>query len=95
MSRPRRLLRASGAARTLLIGLIRVYRVTLGGWFGGQCRFFPSCSVYAEEAIRTRGALAGSGFAAWRLLRCNPFGRGGVEPPPRSLHDGLVRGTPA
>ena len=69
--------------RLALIGVIRLYRVTLSGWLGGQCRFFPTCSHYAEEAIRARGAAAGSAFAVWRILRCNPFGAGGLDPAPR------------
>ena len=76
----RRVLRTAGApARGLLTGLIRVYRVTLSGWLGGQCRFYPTCSHYAEEAIQVHGALKGAGLAVWRVLRCNPFGTGGVE----------------
>jgi putative membrane protein insertion efficiency factor len=76
----RSLLRTLGAPlRWLLVGLVRGYRATLSGWLGGQCRFYPSCSAYAEQAIRTRGALVGSALAVWRVLRCNPFGRGGVE----------------
>jgi putative membrane protein insertion efficiency factor len=73
--------------RAVLIGAIRVYRLTLSGWLGGQCRFYPTCSRYAEDAIRTHGALRGSALAVWRIMRCNPFGKGGVEhvPPPRRL----------
>jgi uncharacterized protein len=71
--------------RAVLIGAIRIYRATLSGWLGGQCRFYPSCSTYAEEAIRVHGAVRGSAMAAWRILRCNPFGAGGIEHvPPRS-----------
>ena len=66
-------------SRWLLIGLVRAYRATLSGWLGGQCRFYPSCSHYAEDAIRTHGAVRGSALAVWRVLRCNPFGAGGVE----------------
>jgi putative membrane protein insertion efficiency factor len=85
VTRVRSLLRALGAPlRWLLIGLVRAYRATLSGWLGGQCRFFPTCSAYAEEAIRTRGALVGSGLAVWRVLRCHPFGRGGLDPVPRA-----------
>jgi len=69
-------------ARALLIGAIRLYRATLSGVLGGQCRFHPTCSVYAEAAIRSRGATVGSVLAAWRILRCNPFGRGGIEHAP-------------
>ena len=76
----RRLLRATGApARAAAIALIHTYRATLSGWLGGQCRFYPSCSHYAEEAIRVRGAIVGIGLAIWRVLRCNPFGSGGID----------------
>jgi uncharacterized protein len=68
--------------RLLLIGAIRVYRLTLGGLLGGQCRFHPSCSAYAEEAIRDLGALRGVPLAAWRVLRCSPLTAGGVDYPP-------------
>jgi putative membrane protein insertion efficiency factor len=71
-------------ARAVLTGCIRLYRATLSGAFGARCRFYPSCSHYGEDAIRTHGAGRGSVMAAWRILRCNPFGRGGFEPvPPR------------
>lgn len=72
--------------RVLLIGLIRLYQVTLSGWLGGQCRFSPTCSRYAEQAIRTHGAVRGTALAAWRIARCGPFTRGGVDhvPPRRS-----------
>ena len=73
----------SGApVRALLVAGIRLYQVTLSGAYGSNCRFYPSCSHYAEAAIRTHGATKGSALAVWRILRCNPFGRGGVEPVP-------------
>jgi putative membrane protein insertion efficiency factor len=76
-------LRVLGApARLALIGLIKGYRATLSGWLGGQCRFSPTCSHYAEEAIRARGALVGTALAVWRVGRCNPFGAGGIDPVP-------------
>jgi putative membrane protein insertion efficiency factor len=79
----RRGLRTAGApSRALLVGLIRVYRLTLSGLLGGRCRFEPSCSTYAEEAIRSLGAVHGSIRAMWRILRCNPFGRPGYDPVP-------------
>ena len=65
--------------RAILLLAIRLYRATLSGAMSGQCRFHPSCSHYAEAAVRTHGALRGSALAAWRVLRCNPFGKGGVE----------------
>ncbi|MEA2614133.1 MAG: uncharacterized protein QOI52_2092 [Chloroflexota bacterium] len=84
MNRARRRVRATGLpARAFLIAGIHLYRATLSGWLGGQCRFYPSCSVYAEDAVRARGAVVGTGLAVWRILRCNPFGAGGVEPAPR------------
>jgi uncharacterized protein len=80
MNAVRRGLRGAGApVRMILIGCIKVYRVGLSGWLGGQCRFYPSCSRYAEEAIRVHGAVRGSSMALWRVLRCNPFGAGGID----------------
>ena len=88
----RRAPRAAGAPfRALEIGVIKAYRATLSGWLGGHCRFYPSCSRYAEDAIRTHGAVKGAALAAWRVLRCNPFGAGGVDrvkPPAR--YDGVT-----
>ena len=94
MTSVRRAVRVGGTPfRAAVIGAIRLYRSTLSGWLGGQCRFYPSCSVYAEEAVRARGALIGCGMAAWRILRCNPFGRGGIEHPPAPTYDvGIPRG---
>lgn len=82
---PRTLDRTVGAPlRALEVGLIRLYRVTLSGWLGGQCRFYPTCSQYAEDAIRRRGFVKGSILAGWRVLRCNPFGAGGVDRVPQA-----------
>jgi putative membrane protein insertion efficiency factor len=78
-------------ARALLLGLIRLYRMTLSGWLGGQCRFYPTCSHYAEDAIVTHGALKGSVLATWRVLRCNPFGKGGLDPVPGSEYDNIIQ----
>jgi putative membrane protein insertion efficiency factor len=83
MRRARRALWAAGAPfRLALLGLIKVYQVTLSGWLGGQCRFYPTCSHYAEEAIRAHGAVRGSLMATWRIARCGPFTAGGVDHPP-------------
>lgn len=89
MTSVRRALWIFGApARAMLIGLIHLYRLTLSGWLGGQCRFYPSCSHYGEDAIRLHGALRGSAMAAWRIARCGPFTAGGVDhvPPPKRRH---------
>ena len=66
----------------LLIGLIWAYRLTLSGLLGGQCRFYPSCSSYALDAIRLHGATRGTLLAMWRIARCGPFTDGGVDPVP-------------
>jgi putative membrane protein insertion efficiency factor len=83
---------AGAPARLLLLGAISLYRLTLSGWLGGQCRFSPSCSRYAEEAIRTHGAFKGSILMVRRVLRCNPFGRGGIDPVPRAHGQGSAAG---
>ena len=67
-------------AQQLLIGLVRVYQATLSRWLGGQCRFTPTCSQYFIEAVRRRGALRGGAMGVWRILRCNPFCKGGYDP---------------
>jgi uncharacterized protein len=74
--------RAGWPARFVLLALFRGYRATLGHILGGDCRFHPSCSAYAEQAIREMGATRGLGLAIWRVLRCSPLSRGGVDYPP-------------
>ena len=74
--------RTGAPVRALLIALVHGYRATLSGVFGGQCRFYPSCSHFAEDAIRAHGAARGSGLAVWRILRCNPLFRAGYDPVP-------------
>jgi putative membrane protein insertion efficiency factor len=70
-------------ARIPLLALIRLYQKTLSrGLPEGTCRFYPSCSHYGYQAIYRYGALKGSWMAAWRVLRCNPFNRGGYDPVP-------------
>jgi hypothetical protein len=66
----------------LLIGLIRVYQFTLSPFLGGSCRFLPTCSAYAIEAIGTHGAWRGSGLALRRIGRCHPLGKSGFDPVP-------------
>jgi len=63
----------------LLISAIHIYRLLLAPFLGGNCKFYPSCSHYAEEAIRTHGARRGAWLALKRLLRCHPFTKGGVD----------------
>ncbi|HEX7964542.1 MAG TPA: membrane protein insertion efficiency factor YidD [Gammaproteobacteria bacterium] len=68
--------------RKALILFIQLYRYTLSPLLGTRCRFEPSCSVYAIEAIRVHGALRGGWLAARRLARCHPFHPGGHDPVP-------------
>ncbi|HDL01850.1 MAG TPA: membrane protein insertion efficiency factor YidD [candidate division Zixibacteria bacterium] len=63
-----------------LIFAIYLYRITLSPIFGNSCRFYPSCSHYAEDALRKYGAFKGSMMAAKRLLRCHPWHEGGYDP---------------
>jgi putative membrane protein insertion efficiency factor len=66
----------------LLIALIRGYQLTLSPFVGGACRFAPSCSAYAREAIERHGAWRGSWLALRRLAKCHPFGGSGYDPVP-------------
>jgi putative membrane protein insertion efficiency factor len=66
----------------LLLFLVRCYQVFLGPFFGGACKFHPSCSQYAFEAIERHGARRGLWLAMKRLGRCRPFTQGGFDPVP-------------
>ena len=67
--------------RQALIGAVRAYQRVLSPFFPPTCRFVPTCSQYAVLALRDYGALRGSVLAAWRILRCNPWGGHGHDPP--------------
>jgi len=71
----------SVAAR-ILSGLLAFYKSAISPWLPRACRYEPTCSVYAREAIERHGALRGSGLALRRLLRCHPFRPGGFDPVP-------------
>lgn len=73
---------ASVAARGVAIGLIWAYRIVVSPVLPTTCRFQPSCSVYAEEAIRRHGLVRGGLLAGRRLLRCHPWHPGGYDPVP-------------
>jgi uncharacterized protein len=66
--------------RRLLAALIRAYRFFLSPWLGSACRFEPTCSRYALDAIEAHGAAAGAYLAARRVLRCHPWCHGGHDP---------------
>jgi putative membrane protein insertion efficiency factor len=76
--------RLRAAAVWLVTAPIIGYQVLLGPLLPPRCRFYPSCSAYAVEALRTHGVFRGGWLAVWRLLRCHPFHPGGIDPvPPR------------
>jgi uncharacterized protein len=81
---PARLRRAYAGAlhvpSKLGIGLVWAYRLTLGALFPTTCKYHPSCSEYAVQALRRHGLVRGSLLAGWRLLRCNPWSHGGFDP---------------
>ncbi|MBX3604586.1 MAG: membrane protein insertion efficiency factor YidD [Piscinibacter sp.] len=73
-----------------LILLVRAYRLLLSPWLGSSCRFEPTCSAYALDALQRHGAAAGSYLTAARLLRCHPWCAGGHDPVPAQA-PGLFR----
>jgi uncharacterized protein len=70
------------AVKTVLLGLIRAYQLALSPFFGQQCRFYPTCSHYAREAIEVHGSFKGSWLAVKRIARCGPWHTGGPDPVP-------------
>ena len=77
--------RPSAAARVLM-ALITGYRRFISPLLGARCRFAPSCSAYALDAVREHGALRGTWLAVRRIGRCHPFNPGGFDPVPSALH---------
>jgi putative membrane protein insertion efficiency factor len=67
-------------AKRLVIAPIRLYQLLISPALGGRCKYYPSCSEYAAQAIERFGILRGLVLAGWRLLRCNPWGHGGFDP---------------
>jgi putative membrane protein insertion efficiency factor len=72
----------SSIAAGFLLGAIRGYQLLFSPLYAGSCRFVPSCSQYATEAILRFGALKGTALAVRRLMRCHPFGSSGLDPVP-------------
>lgn len=68
--------------KTLLMALIRCYQYAISPLFGRRCRFFPTCSEYAAEALQKHGALKGAGLGIRRMLCCHPWNPGGYDPVP-------------
>lgn len=71
--------------RRLVIGCIRLYQLLLSPWLGMHCRFTPTCSAYAMEAVRVHGVIRGAFLALARILRCHPFHAGGHDPVPPGI----------
>ena len=68
--------------KRILLAMLRFYKRSISPLLPNACRFTPTCSEYAMEAIQKHGALKGTGLAIWRVLRCNPFCKGGYDPVP-------------
>jgi uncharacterized protein len=78
----------SRIAKAVLLALVRGYKWAFSPILPPACRYVPTCSEYAMEAIDRRGALRGAALAVWRLLRCHPFAQGGFDPlPERGIRD--------
>jgi putative membrane protein insertion efficiency factor len=71
--------------KKLALAAIRVYQYLLSPWVGGACRFWPTCSEYAREAVERHGVGRGSWMMLTRLARCHPYGAGGVDPVPEQF----------
>ncbi|MEO8849170.1 MAG: membrane protein insertion efficiency factor YidD [Casimicrobiaceae bacterium] len=81
--------------RSLLLRALRVYQYLLRPLLGANCRFYPSCSDYAYQAIERHGALAGCALGAWRLCKCHPFHPGGYDPVPDKIPPPTFIATPS
>ena len=72
--------------KSLLLLLLRAYKLCVSPFLGQNCRFYPSCSDYAQQAVATHGALRGSLLAGRRLCKCHPWHAGGLDPVPPASH---------
>lgn len=73
--------------KRLVTGTIRTYKKFISPYLTKSCRFAPTCSEYAIEAVERFGVFRGSAMAAWRVLRCNPFSRGGYDPVAKEMKE--------
>jgi putative membrane protein insertion efficiency factor len=73
--------------KRVLLAFISAYRLLLSPFLGANCRFYPTCSAYAAEAIETHGALRGAWLAVRRILKCHPWHPGGFDPVPTPRRD--------
>lgn len=84
---------AARLVQRVLIALVRGYRLLLSPWLGSACRFEPTCSAYALQALERHGAAAGSYLVAARVLRCHPWCTGGCDPVPAQAPRLFARAT--
>ena len=75
--------------KKFFICIIKVYKKYLSPLKSTKCPYYPSCSDYGLEAIQNHGAIKGGFLALWRILRCNPFSKGGYDPVPKILYTGF------
>ena len=68
------------AVRSLFVAPLRLYQRFISPALPARCKYHPTCSAYAVQAVRSHGILKGTVLAAWRVLRCNPWSRGGIDP---------------
>jgi len=73
---------AKPCPRRIVVGLLKGYRALFSPWLGNQCRFEPTCSLYAIEAVERHGVVPGAWLATHRVLRCHPWCSGGCDPVP-------------
>jgi putative membrane protein insertion efficiency factor len=81
--------------RNLVLGFLVAYRKVISPMYGDVCAYYPSCSAYAVGAVQQHGAIRGAALSAWRILRCNPWSRGGIDdvaPHDHFPHDLTARG---
>ena len=72
--------------KKLFLGIIRFYQKKISPLTPPKCKYYPTCSQYGYEAIERFGVIMGSALALWRILRCNPFSKGGYDPVPQKKH---------
>lgn len=72
--------------KKLFLGIIRFYQKKISPLTPPKCKYYPTCSHYGYEAIERFGVFKGSALALWRILRCNPFSKGGYDPVPQKKH---------
>ncbi len=78
--------------KKFFIRIIRLYQKNISANTSAKCKYYPTCSNYAVEAIEVHGVIKGLVLSVWRILRCNPFSKGGFDPVPLKKEKGKKRG---